>query len=479
MSTWPAYQQLLVQVRRETQGYRMMVRITWLLAAGALLVLGVTQYVGRPAIGKSLLALFIWGLAQIWCGAFLKSAIMQNRPEYAALVPHLRVRLMRLVAALFISCALLLGLLAALLLDYPGYAALCGGLMAVYILFTSRYSMLAVAPSFIILMLLQTGMLNKIGLALDQGLGQALTTAIGGLLLLALGACGVYLVFPQSGDVHWAWFKRYNHRMASIRAPMQNLPNSRVGDWWQALWRSTYLAALRKDSQAGGKPERMMVHALGPGAHPVGYIRFALLSTLVVLALLAMIGVEQRATPQYMLLGTILEWSVLMAVQMYINGATDGALRYHTEQAVFLLSAGAPAVARVNRLLGGALLRGFLQVWLATLLCVFAIDSFILGHAGLRGVNFVLWMLLLPMSCLLTRNYALIGATGRELESLALTVPFLVLCIALLVLAHMLPGIPWFWLGGAVAVVTGLVLRLRWNKLMAQPPVLPAGRLVV
>ena len=139
MSTWPAYQQLLVQVRRETQGYRMMVRITWLLAAGALLVLGVTQYVGRPAIGKSLLALFIWGLAKIWCGAFLKSAIMQNRPEYAALVPHLRVRLMRLVAALFISCALLLGLLAALLLDYPGYAALCGGLMAVYILFTSRH----------------------------------------------------------------------------------------------------------------------------------------------------------------------------------------------------------------------------------------------------------------------------------------------------------------------------------------------------
>ena len=130
-------------------------------------------------------------------------------------------------------------------------------------------------------------------------------------------------------------------------------------------------------------------------------------------------------------------------------------------------------------MLGGALLRGFLQVWLATLICVVAIDSLILGHAGLRGVNFVLWMLLLPMSCMLTRNYALIGATGRELERLALTVPFLVLCMALLGLEHMLPGIPWFWLGGVVAVVTGLVLRLRWNKLMAQPPVLPAGRLVV
>lgn len=478
-STWSAYWQLLVQVRRQTQSYRMMVRITWLLAVGALLVFGATHYVDRAAVGYTMMPFFILALAHMWCGALLKSAITQNRPEYAALVPQLRVRLMRLVALLFTSCAVLLGLLTALLLDYPGYVMLCGGLMSVYLLFTARYLMLAAAPAVIILLLLQTGMLSKIGLALDQGLGQMLTTAIGSPLLLALGACGLRLVFPQSGDAHWAWFKRYVQRMASIRAPMQNLPDSRVGDWWQALWRNRYLAALQRDSRAGGTPARMMAYALGPGAHAAGYIRFALFTTLVVLALLALLGVDQRANLQYTLLATILEWSVLLAVPMYINGATDGTLRYHTEQAVVLLSPGAPASVRINRLLGGTMLLGFVQVWLATLVCVTVIDSFLLGHAGLRGVNFVLWVLLLPMACLLVRNYAAMQAHGRELESLALTVPFVVLCMALLVLSYAQPGIPWFWLGGAMGLATALVLRLRWNKLMTLPPVLPAGRLAV
>lgn len=476
-AAWSGYRQLLLQAKLDADSYRLMMRLSWLLAAGALLILAVTHYFDRPLVGRTVLVLFIWGSAQMWSGALLKSAMLQNRPEYAALVPHLRARLMRLVATLFIGCTLLLGALAALLLDYPGYVLLCGGLMSVYLLFVSRYPMLLVMPSAIILLLLQSGLLGKMAHAIDASLGHAAATMIGSALLLALGAWGLHLGFPQSGDAHWAWFKRYNHRLTSLRAPTRNAPGSRVGEWWQALWRSRYVAALRRDSQQGGTPARMMVHALGPGAHPTGYSVFALVSTLVVIGLLAVLGVDQRANAEFVLLGTILAWSVLLSPLMYIIGATDGALRYQTEQAVFSLSAGAPAASQVNRLLGGVMLRDFLKVWLVTLLCIIAIDSFVLGHAGLRGATFVLWMLLLPMSCSLTRNHAVIQTGGRELESLALLLPFMVMCIVLMLLTHVLPGMPWFWLGGAIGVVTVLVWRLRWQKLMALPPVLPAGRL--
>lgn len=476
---WPAYRALLVQVVRDTPSYRMLLRVTGLLLTGALLVLALTHYWGKPMAGKGLLVLFLWVAVQMWCGAFLKSAVAQNRPEYAGLVPQLRVRLMRLTAGLFIGGPILLGLLAALLFGYPGYVLLVGGLMNVYILFTSRYVWLAFSPALISLILAQSGLADRLALAIDDDIGQAITTVLGSLLLLALGGKGLREVFPQAGDAHWAWFKRYSRNKENpLRSATQIVSTTRFGAWLHGLRSSPYQAALRKDSHSGGTPQRMMMHALGPGAHPAGHIGAAVGVSVLALLLLAAARGNIRSN-SFVLLCNVMQWAVLMAGLRYIMGVVDCVARTQTEQAIFFLSAGAPATAKINRLLGGAMLRSFFMVWVTSLLCVTAIDFLVQGQTLVRGPTLMLAVLLLPLACLLPRNYALIQATNKGPAWITLTVLYVIVCNILLSLANARQGVPWFWLSGVVAAISLLELYRRWRKLLALPPVLPAGRLAV
>ncbi|MBV7535068.1 hypothetical protein KW842_04710 [Duganella sp. sic0402] len=474
---WPAYRQLLLQLVRDQAAYRTLKRVSIILLAGALLIVAVALCFGKPLAGKGLLALFLWANGQMWCSAFLKGAIAQNRPEYASLVPQLRVRLIRLTAALCIASSLLLGLSAALLFGHGGYALLVGGMMNVYILFTTRHGWLAFSPAAIFLPLTQTDSPDKIALALHHGLGEPAVAALGSLLLLALGAWGLRTVFPQGGDAHWAWFKRHLRNKDAVRSPSQLVPLTRLGAWWQAMRSSRYQAELRADSRNGGTPQRMMIYALGPGAHPAGYVTSVAGNTLIALAVLAL--ADGHVKPGvFALMGIIAQWSILMAALMYITSVVDGAQRYRTEQEIFFLSAGAPAQASINRLLGGAMLRGFFTVWLATLASVAGIDWLVHGAAGLRGVTFMLATLILPLACMMLRNY-LVMATVSSPSWSTLLVLYAIVCNVLLSVVSARFEVPWFWLGGAVAVLSLLELYRRWRKLLALPPVLPAGRLAV
>lgn len=474
---WPAYRELLRQVARDDVGFRMMKRITWLLVIGALIVVAVTQHFGQLKAGKGMLALFLWGCAHMWCGAFLKSAMAQNRPEYAALVPQLRSRLMHLTAALFIGSSLLLSLLAMLLFGYPGYALLAGGLMSIYTLFTSRYMWLAFSPAVIVLLVAQSGTFDRVASAVRLGLGEPGVAVLGSLLLLALGAWGLRLIFPRAGDAHWAWFRRdLRNKEFTARSVAQLIPSTRFGEWWQARRSGRYQAALRKSIRNGDTPQRMMMYALGANAHPSGHIVSAAGGALCALALLA-VADGRLDRHMYVLMGTVLQWSVLMVSLMYVMAVVDGATRYRTEQSIFFLSAGAPARAQINRLLGGAMLRGFFMVWLAALAGVVCIDFLINGQAGMRGATFILAVLLLPLACLLPRNYAVAQAANTSTSWVTLTVLYVIVCNFLMSIANSLTDVPWFWLGAAIAAVSLLELCRRWRKLVLLPPVLPAGRL--
>jgi hypothetical protein len=349
-------------------------------------------------------------------------------------------------------------------------------LISVYIIFTQRYTWLAFAPGVIILLLLQSGLLNILVSAVDDGLGEPLATVIGAPLLLALGAWGLHLIFPRGGDRHLAWFKRYNMRAHALRDGQQRVPSSVVGVWRQALWRSGYLASLRRHSRSGGTPRRMMMYALGPGAHPGGYIGYAVLCTLATVVLLAALGAATSSTSR-LVLATLMQWAVLFACLMYAAGVADGVRRYQTELGMFFLSARSPAAAQVNHQFGGALLSAYLGVWLAAAAGVALIDFFLLGQLKLRGATFLYMMMALAWSCLLLRNYAAMRHVARPLQVMATTLVGMLVCGLVLALSLVERGIPWFWLGGVVAAGTALALRRRWQKLMTAPPVLRLDRL--
>lgn len=475
---WPAYRQLLLQVLREETGYRTIKRVTWLLLGGVLLIMAVSLYFNKSSPTKGLLALFLFVAVPMWCGIFLKNATAQNRPEYAVLVPQLRTRLIRLTAILLIASSLLLSVPVALIFDAPGYGLLAGGAMSVYILFISRYPWAVFSPAVIALALAKSGLADRIIPAVGEDLGQAGTSVLGCMLLLALGAWGLRLVFPQGGDAHWAWFKRLCRNKDAAHAPAQAVPVTRLGEWWQAKRASRYQVSLRNDSRDGGTPQRMMMYALGPGAHPATYIASVVASTMTALAIIAVAHGRVSAN-LFVVMGTLMQCSVLLILLMYVQGVVDGAIRYRTEQAVFFLSASAPAKAQTNRLLGGAMLRGFFTVWLVALVCVCCIDFLIQGEVGLRGISFMLAALVLPLACKLPRDYAVAQATDKSTSWIAVSVPYMIVCNVLMALANTRYQLPWFWLGGVIAAVSLLELYLRWRKLLALPPVLPAGRLAV
>lgn len=473
---WPAYRQLLLQVVREHSIYRMMVRINWLLGGGAVLVLAATWYADKPRVASYVLALLLWCATMMWCGAVLKSAARQNRPEYACLTPGLRGRLLRVVAILFIFSILLGGLLTAALSEYGGYGLLAAGMMNVYILFVTRYPQAMLVPLAVSLIASQSALVDDIGAALHAHLGQSWITAIGSVLLLILGALGLQRVLPRGGDRHWAWFKLYNQRLVAAGAPPLPVSNTLLDRWRQATWRARYHLALRNDSRTGGTPQRMMVHALGPGAYPLGYVVDLAVAMALLLVGLAIFS-AWRETRQFFMWSMVMKGGLLLTVVTYVDRAIDGAVSYRTEQAVFFLSPGAPQARDVNRLLAGGLVRGFAIVWAAALVCVACFDFFVLREGRLRGSSFVLATLMLPFACALLRDYAVMRPATRTSSWKALTFLYLMVCSAFLAVAERWPAVPWFWLGGLVALVSALAVAWRWHKLVALPPVLPAGRL--
>jgi hypothetical protein len=202
------YRQLLAQVMLDRCNSGLLVRLSWFLLvciAGELLF---GMYFGQPRFGPALLVFLICGIGYLWCGAFLKNAVRQNRPEYACLAPGLRGRLMTLTALLLAGCTLASAALAGLLTGTPGYALVCAGLLSVYLLFAQRYAALNLLPSIVILASVSTqNRPLRALLAAAETIGEPALAGVGAIALVALGALGLRAAFPQGGDRHWEWYK--------------------------------------------------------------------------------------------------------------------------------------------------------------------------------------------------------------------------------------------------------------------------------
>lgn len=470
----PAELQMLAQVIRDRYQGRLMVRLTWLLAACTLAVI-IAGSIGARIMPNLLILFLVSGLGYLWCGAFLKSAVQQNLPSNACLVPGLRVNLMRVTAKLYIACTLLTALLSGLLVGHPGYGLVLGGLLSCYVLLSQRY-WINLLPSVVIVVALTLveHPLDKL-IAYADMIGEPMVAAIGVLVLSALGSLALRMAFPQGGDRHWTWYR------CQARMEAKNRGEVLVGEpggglRWLASLRKPYNAALRKDSRPGAAQGRQMMHTLGTAAYDGGAIASAVVTAAIMVVVGRYVAGKGDATLT-LLISTMMQGLLMMSVLMYANTVALHAMRFSGEQALYCLTPAAPDTAAFNRVLMKTLMRRWLLLWLVSVAAIVCIDFVVLGQSQMRGVTFALAMMVLPFAGLLMRDYA--GSPYRPSSIVAVATSFLVLS-AYLVLAfvsQMHPELPLFWFGSGVALLTVMVLGLRWRQLMALPPLLPAGRL--
>lgn len=464
--------QFLAQIVRHRRDGRLMKYLSWFIvfSAAGLLVAGYLSE--RPLFGKGMFLALISGLGILWCGDFLKSAIQQNLPANAVLVPGLRAGLMRMTALLYAGCVLFSAALGWLMLGHPGYVLLAAGSLSVFILFANRYAWLNLLPSAIFIATLfvtnrPLDLLSDVVLSV----GEPLLTFLGAMLLLLLGWKGLLAAFPQGGDRHWAWRSCALRRQARSRGEAQVGGVGAGGLRWLAWLRKPYAAALRTDSRPGADAGRQLMHTIGPAANDGTAIAY------LALAAVAMALVLYRMSASKELVLMLMCSTTMQSVLMYVSSVVKQVARRGAEQRLYLLTPAAPAAAQINRTLMRTLLFRALRLWLLASLCVAGVDVVMQGGLKIRGVTFLIAMLLLPCAGLVLRNYAAIPAHTRETPATALMLAMVLVCTLLPLLAYTQPGLPWFGFGGAIGIGAVIGLWLRWRQVMALPPVLPAGRL--
>jgi hypothetical protein len=469
-----AYRPLLATLMRDRAASHLLLRLTGFIALCIVGELLFGMRFGQPKFGPALVGLLVCGTAYMWCGAFLKSAVQQNQPAYACLVPKLRVRLMTLTALLFITCTLASAGVAALLLGHGGYALVGAGMLSVYILFANRYLMLNFLPSVMIIISVSNNN-RPLRMLFDttSTIGEPVVAGVGVVVLALLGVLGMHVVFPQGGDGHVAWHRHLGKQKARLSGATP-ASDASVGGRWTAWLRLAYTAALRGDSRGGASQGRMMMHALGSKVHDGGAVAYMLITTLAMV--LAGRYLAGQGTPDALLVSSsVMQGCVLLASLMYAVSASANVARHGGEQGLYRLTPAAPSAPAINRVLAGTLLFRCLRLWLISLVCAACIDIATFGQ--LRGVTVMLATLMLPVTGLVLRNYAVMSARSGEMVAVVGTVLLVTACIAAVWSERMLPGFPWGWGAGGVTLVSAAGLYLRWRHLLSLPPLLPAGRL--
>ncbi len=466
-----AYGPLLAQVMQDKATYRQMMRMTGLLLAAELILL--TLHGGPLGKGGKLVMVCLpWTLLQIWAGGFMRLAILQNRPEYACLAPALRGRLIRMVAAWYAIDAVLLALICGLAFGHAGYGLMFAGVATVFMIFMNRYANLAWLMAFVIPF--GTSFIITDLPSLLAPISETALTLVVMPAAALLGAWGLRLLLPRGGDRHWTWQTQFTRRQDMLAGKTGQVCAAQQSSRLRQLLRWLYVATLRRDSQPGVAANRAMMHVIGPGAHPGRVMAFSLTST--ALALLTGCFVSDSARAGMLTAVCLMQ---LGAVLVYAFSVADDVVQHGAEQQLYFLTPAAPAAARINRLLSATLLRRALAVWLVSLACAVGLDSALAGRAALRGTTFALAMAMLWGLAPLLRNYAVLPARrlGQAWTILAFIVAMLFLATA--TLERLVPAMPWYEAGSVAGLGALVYLGLRWRALVAKPPVLPAGRLVV
>lgn len=386
------------------------------------------------------------GMVAGWIGLMITWVRRQHRPEYAALVPGLHLRLKRLLGGQVIVASVLLATLCSLVFGHFAEALALAGLGLTWQLLMVRYQPLILFTSIAYALLTQTDVGRSIDLtALAPSGNSALAVSMVVVLLnLALLDSVLCRLLPRTKDA-----QRTATRLQVAIAP---------------LWRP------RRNADRG----TMLLRALGPRVPQYGDIVPA-----TVIALLSMAGAmllpEWRPGLLSVIMATMLATFLHTPLQ-YAELARSAIAATVAEQGLYRLAPLSPAAPDLNRLLYRALLQRYLLIWLACAVTTLGLAAMSAGRVAIGGAA-LLCALALPGGRRLLHRYAQEPAPAGW-KHYAGMATWYVSCALVMSIAGQLPELPWLALAVVVAVWNIVRLYLRWRALLSTPPALPAGRLV-
>lgn len=419
-------------------------------------------------------------IAACWL-EFLGSAIRQNQPALACLVPRQHRRIVIAVAAAWALAALLAAVLLGLPIGHFGYVLLAAAAAFLYMAALQQWPWLLLVPLAVMILDRFVPLVPGTDLrAMFAMLGEPGLTLAGLALLLALAVPVLRLLLPRGGDRHLAWQRRYDARALAMREALAMPGQEYAAAWRPSSWlQQPYLAGLRRLSERvgwAGPPRnraQALLFALRSASHPGAMLGALAASVAFVLAAGSRLG---QGMDRDGLAGLACVILLVTPVVTHVHAVLTALQRYRTEQALLRLTPMAPDSACFNRQLGGALLARFALLWAA---CVAAasLSAAVLSPGvagqGAVGISAALTLLLAPV---LLRDHA----ASRRLSAPVITL-VIVAVVALSVLLRVVVVIwrahmPWLPIATIVLVAAWLTWR-GWRRLPALPPAFPAGRL--
>jgi hypothetical protein len=397
---------------------------------------------------------------------YVPGAILLNTPANARLVPRMRRRLVELTLGVWVAAVVVAALLAWDTAAPAGLVAVATFAWLIGLgLGSAGYQIGVLMQAAVPLLVISRQVVPEILFAQPFAAGIV-------LLLLALGARTIDLMFPNGGDRHWT------RRRAHARAMERTRPEGLMRQAANARFAGTlYVAALRRNATARRAPG-FLLPVLGPALHWTQ--RYMPLLALVGLAavLIALVkgfgGDLQFARKWVLLLCQGLLFAQLFTYAQRSQRLADT----RTEQSVLRLAPSLPAAARpFNRRLNASLLGMALLDWLAILATLLAV-------AALAGSPWELLVFLAQICCLTlplvaanVRNYA--RHTGSGILLLVAGLVAAVLCsLGVAALLHWLAATPVMPVAASVSIVLAVsVVAWRWRAALDAPHAFPAGRL--
>lgn len=167
--------------------------------------------------------------------------------------------------------------------------------------------------------------------------------------------------------------------------------------------------------------------------------------------------------------------SFVMLPFIYTSVVRTTVYQRRVEQGLLCLAVNLPDVKRQTEVLAGFLLRQSLGLWLVTAVIVGLTVYFSPAGPLLMGSVWIGCFCLLPLSVMTLKNYAVMKSRYESALLLAFAMPAL-LGLVLITIYVQFPQYPVWLICACVAIVTAIVLRWRWNRLMQISAVFPAGR---
>lgn len=415
------------------------------------------SYAARVPFGVYLFAVLTW---------YMPGAVRMNTPETARLVPRMRRRLLQLTVLVWaVTTAAVVLMLADTTLP-----------PAVMVLATLTWliGLGLSAAGYQIGALLQVGPL--LGALWREDL-PAVTLSPGGaaiaaLLLLALAARTLELMFPDGGERHWQRRGAQARAMERTRPEglMRQVPTTR----WAAGW---YAAALRRACRHP-RPVDVLLPVFGPALHwTQRYVPLlaVLAAALAVKGVLALFGSLGRLDAHWL----VLLCQGLLFAQLFIYGQRTLRLAdTRVEQALLRMAPSVPAAAaQFNRRLSGSLLRMAFLDWaaiVATLLLVSMLAGAPFEELSLQAQAACLTLPLLSAN---VRKHARDARQAVLLLALGLLAST-ACSFAVAALLHYLAGTPLLPVAALASIGLALaVAAVRWRRAVAAPHAFPVGRL--